>query len=133
MRRRTRRGTSLIEVLLASTLALMFSLAVLRVLIPVNQLERRDEETSRALELATSELEEVQRLARLNDSYQALDTLSDRFATDDRLYVVRRTVDSHGSLQKQVTVSVFTAAHETSEPVAQGRPLTRLWLVVTAP
>lgn len=133
MRSKTRRGTSLIEVLLASTLALMFSLAVLQVLIPVGQLDRREEETSRALELATSELEEVQRLARLGDSYQALDTLSDRFATDDCLYVLRRTVASHGSVHKTVTVSVFTAAPEASEPVGQGRPLTSLWLVVTAP
>ncbi|GMU51452.1 MAG: hypothetical protein AMXMBFR33_05980 [Candidatus Xenobia bacterium] len=133
MSMKSRRGTSLIEVLLASTLALMFSLAVLQVLIPVGQLDRREEETSRALELATSELEEVQRLARLGDSYQALDTLGDRFVTDDRLYVVRRTVESHGSVQKTVTVSVFSAAPEANEPVAQGRPLTSLWLVVTAP
>lgn len=133
MSSKTRRGTSLIEVLLASTLALMFSLAVLQVTIPVGQLDRREEEISRALELATSELEEVQRLARLSDSYQALDTRSDRFATDDRLYVLRCAVERHGSVHKTVTVSVFLASPEASEPVAQGSPLISLWLVVTAP
>lgn len=122
----------LVEVLLAGTLALIFSLAVLQALIPVGQLDDREERMTRGLELCQSTLEDAQRQARLADGYQQLMSAPDAF-TADQLYVVRRTVEDVTASQKKLTVQVFQADPLKPEPVPEGRALASLWLVVTAP
>ncbi|MEW6276979.1 MAG: type II secretion system protein [Candidatus Eremiobacterota bacterium] len=129
---RSERGVSLLEVLLASGVALVFSLALLQVLVPATALEARDAELTRALELAESALEDAQRDSQRPDGFLHLATSAPAFADEEHAVVLVREVVALGPQQKRVTVSLYRASPDHAEPVPERR-LIRLGLVVTAP
>lgn len=117
----------MIEVLYASVLALVFCLAVLQALIPANQLEARDADLTRSLELAEGSLEDVQRDSLTRQGYDSLASAPPAYADEEHHYMLRREVETLAGGQKRVTVAVFRAGQPAT------RPLVQLALVVTRP
>ncbi|MEW6279000.1 MAG: hypothetical protein AB1758_10280 [Candidatus Eremiobacterota bacterium] len=108
---------SLVEVLLACLVASIFTLGVLRALIPALDLSQKDYELSRAHSFCQNLLEEAADQCHESDGFNSLASTSLAFLGEDNYYCYRRDVVPLETGLKRASVVVYYAVPGQASPV----------------